>query len=77
MFLMQYPGRDFPDPSTSNLPHPYTIKVAAEAYSHAAASNVICITQTIMDFIYLFPKSLAGSIRFFIWSWVKSVVKFV
>jgi hypothetical protein len=30
MFLIQYPGRDFPDPSTRNLPHPHTIKVAAK-----------------------------------------------
>jgi hypothetical protein len=35
MFLMQYPGhdsprRDFPDPSTCNLPHPNAIIVAAK-----------------------------------------------
>jgi hypothetical protein len=30
MFLIQCPGRDFPDPSTRNLPHPHTTKVAAK-----------------------------------------------
>jgi hypothetical protein len=30
MFLMQYLGRDFPVPSTRNLPHPRTIKVASK-----------------------------------------------
>jgi hypothetical protein len=77
MLLMQYPGRvsprrNFPYPSTRNLPHPHTIKVAAKGLvgSVFTCSCWQCNTiQPIRHFTYLLPKSPWGSLRFFIWGW--------
>jgi hypothetical protein len=54
----------------ARIPSQWLRRGYSETCSHVAASNVIFIIQPIMDFIYLFPKSPSGSLRFFIWSWV-------